>query len=86
MENLASADGYDFTPAIDQKWLTFGDERTGGPPGGMAEAGERMDSAADPPGMGKPDYSYPPYSPERKSIIYPPFPEPYYTFSETFSY
>ena len=87
---------YDFTPAIDQKWLTFGDERTGGPPpdgpppggppGGMAEAGERMDSAAGPPGMGKPDYSYPPYSPERKSIIYPPFPEPYYTFSETFSY
>ena len=77
---------YDFTPAIDQKWLTYGDERKGGPPGGMAEAGERKDSAAAPPGMGKPDYPYPPYSPERPSIIYPPFPEPYYTFSETFSY
>jgi hypothetical protein len=69
---------YDFTPQLDGKWLEFGK------PKGMKEAGERMQ--AMPPGFSQPKYSYPPYSPQRASIIYPPIPEPYYTFSETFSY
>ena len=69
---------YDFTPQLDGKWLEFGG------PKGMQEAGERM--RAMPPGFSKPKYSYPAYSPQRPSIIYPPIPERYYTFSETFSY
>lgn len=70
---------YDFTPQLDGKWLEFGK------PKGMKEAGERMQQEM-PPGFSKPKYSYPSYSPQRPSIIYPPIPEPYYTFSETFSY
>ena len=31
-------------------------------------------------------YKYPSWSPDRKSVITPKFPEPYNTFSETFSY
>lgn len=68
---------YDFTPSLDDKWLDFDKV-------GMAEAGER--DGEMPPGFSKPEYSYPAYSPERPSIIYPKFPEPYYTFDDTFSY
>ncbi|MFO1400988.1 MAG: nuclear transport factor 2 family protein [Steroidobacteraceae bacterium] len=70
---------YDFTPQLDGKWLEFGK------PKGMKEAGERMQQEM-PPGFSKPKYSYPSFSPQRSSIIYPPIPEPYYTFGETFSY
>lgn len=64
----------------------------GAPPGGpggddepMREAGERMGPEL-PPGFRQPAYSYPLWSPLRPSLIYPRLPEPYYTFSETFSY
>jgi hypothetical protein len=39
-----------------------------------------------PPGFRKPTYSYPIWNPLRPGLIYPRLPEPYYTFSETFSY
>jgi hypothetical protein len=51
----------------------------------MREAGERMGGAM-PPGFQQPVYSYPSWSPKRAGLIYPRLPEPYYTFSETFSY
>ena len=64
----------------------------GGPPpsGGKApeaarEAGERMGPQL-PPAFKKPAYSYPSFTPQRPGLIYPRLPEPYYTFSETFSY
>jgi len=61
----------------------------GPPPGGggdepMREAGERQDNGMG--GMQQPHYSYPSWSPKRPGLIYPRIPEPYYTFSETFSY
>jgi len=74
-----------------------GSQEAGGPPGGpggpgagkddgaMKEAGERMEPQL-PPGFRKPAYSYPLWSPKRAGLIYPRLPEPYYTFSETFSY
>jgi len=37
-------------------------------------------------GMLQNPYKYPSWSPDRKNVITPKFPEPYYTFSETFSY
>ncbi|TPD60787.1 nuclear transport factor 2 family protein [Emcibacter nanhaiensis] len=69
---------YDFTPSIENgNWLDKKEDV-------MVQAGERMKDM--PPGFTKPKYSYPTFSPERTSIIYPPIPDPYYTFSETFSY
>jgi len=47
------------------------------PQGQKAEDNQGMKPAADP---------YVSWSPTTKSKIYPKFPEPYYTFSETFSY
>jgi hypothetical protein len=47
------------------------------PQGQKAEDNQGMKPAADP---------YESWSPTTKSKIYPKFPEPYYTFSETFSY
>lgn len=76
---------YDFTPSISSggNWTDFSKK-------GGGEAGERPDGPMGqkelPPGFTKPKYSYPLYSPERPGIIYPKIPEPYYTFSETFSY
>jgi hypothetical protein len=76
---------YDFTPEIGKNsdWFDFS-------PKGPVEAGEKkddkMNAPAMPPGFTKPKYSYPAYSPKRGSKIYPPLPEPYYTFSETFAY
>jgi hypothetical protein len=66
----------------------------GAPGGGGApsadqnkEKGERM-TAEDiaKGGMLQNPYKYPSWSPDRKNILVPKFPEPYYTFSETFSY
>ena len=37
-------------------------------------------------GMLENPYKYQPWTPTRKNVIDPIFPEPYYTFSETFSY
>ncbi len=67
---------YDYTPKLNGDWLDFSDK-------GGAEAGERGDL---PEGFSEPEYSYPAYSPERAATMYPKLPEPYATFSETFSY
>jgi len=69
---------YDYTPSLDGKWTDFSPKK------GMREAGERAQQM--PEGFTKPKYSYPAYSPERAAVIFPRIPEPYYTFSETFSY
>jgi len=62
----------------------------GGPGGAQQsnkEKGETM-TAEDiaKGGMLQNPYKYPSWSPDRKNVITPKFPEPYYTFSETFSY
>ncbi len=78
---------YDFTPGLPEEWTApltgdrAGTQRNQAP---AVEAGERQQGL--PPGFSEPGYSYPAFSPSRPSIIYPPLPEPYYTFSETFSY
>jgi hypothetical protein len=63
----------------------------GGGPGGAQqdnrEKGETLTPEQIAAGGMLPDpYKYPSWSPDRKSVITPKFPEPYYTFSETFSY
>jgi hypothetical protein len=67
----------------------------GAPQGGGAaqnpdqnkEKGERMTAEEIAKGgMLQNPYKYPSWSPDRKNLIVPKFPEPYYTFSETFSY
>ena len=68
---------YDFTPKLDDKWLDFEKK-------GMVQTGERDGEMPD--GFSKPEYSYPSYSMKRAATIYPAIPQPYYTFSETFSY
>ncbi len=82
---------YDYTPSLDEK-MTENLGRKGEPApatagaGGPArEAGERMGGAL-PEGFTKPKYSYPAYRYDRVPVVYPKLPEPYYTFSETFSY
>ena len=82
---------YDFVPGLPQEMM----DRVLGSLGDMAyrpeesgrmlQAGERPDFEL-PPGFRAPLYSYPDYSPQRPGIIYPQFPEPYYTFSETFTF
>jgi hypothetical protein len=66
---------------------------SGGPGGGAQNAdqnkekGERMTAEEIAKGgMLQNPYKYPSWSPDRKNIIVPKFPESYYTFSETFSY
>jgi len=83
---------YDFTPPLPEIWrepLQIKGESDQKPAekaeGPMKEAGERMGQEM-PPGFRKPAYSYPLWSPKRPGLIYPRLPEPYYTFSETFSY
>ncbi|ACM31326.1 nuclear transport factor 2 family protein [Agrobacterium rhizogenes] len=81
---------YDLVPGLPQEMvdpimLALGDMADTGPVEAAREAGERM-SGALPPGFSQPVYSYPVYSPQRPGIMYPRLPEPYYTFSETFSY
>lgn len=83
---------YDFTPAIPKEWtkdFAIGQADPAAAEKAAAaalrEAGERM-SGTLPPGFSKPKFSYPAYSVKRPSIVYPPLPQPYYTFKETFSY
>lgn len=91
---------YDFTPAFPESMtanLGNGVEPepvAGGPGEGGAppqqdnrEKGEKMTAeeiAAG--GMLPQPYPYDSWTPTRKNVIDPIFPEPYYTFSETFSY
>lgn len=79
---------YDFVPGLPEDMLSqlnkqLGDLALGHPlkPTG-GEAGERMGGAL-PEGFRKPNYSYPGYSPQRASVIWPKLPSPYYTFSES---
>lgn len=78
---------YDFTPALDSKWT---DARGGGPPldedkdGKLVQAAERVREL--PEGCTPNPKSYQNWSPTRLPDLGPKFPEPYYTFSETFSY
>lgn len=83
---------YDFTPGLPQEWVKnytkVYDEALANavkPQGEFREAGERA-AFNLPDGFRKPKYSYPAYSPTRPGIIYPPLPQPYYTFKETFNY
>ncbi|GLT01244.1 hypothetical protein GCM10007897_26360 [Sphingobium jiangsuense] len=82
---------YDFTPGLPKEMVAkvleaLGDKAlTGEPAQAMAQAGERADFKL-PEGFTRPVYSYPVYSPQRPGILWPPLPEPYYTFGETFSY
>jgi len=81
---------YDFTPGLDEKMTEKLGRKGEAAPASDAngpgrEAGERMGGAL-PEGFTKPKYSYPAYSYDRVPVIYPKLPEPYYTFSETFSY
>ena len=81
---------YEFTPPIgsESKWTNPNAIR-----GGMREAAEQSEEEQESfMGMRLPDATRPnpnPYaewSPDRVNEIRPRFPEPYYTFSETFSY
>lgn len=81
---------YDLVPNLPREMIdpimkALGDMAQTGPVEAIREAGERMGDEL-PPGFSKPVYSYPDYTPQRPGIMYPPLPEPYYTFSETFSY
>ncbi len=81
---------YDFVPGLPESILSQLNEQLGAlalheplkPVGG--EAGERMRGEL-PPGFRKPLYSYPAYSPQRASKIWPNLPRPYYTFGETYN-
>ncbi|MDB9822197.1 nuclear transport factor 2 family protein [Deltaproteobacteria bacterium] len=53
---------------------------------GAIESGETMDTQVLPEGFTDNTYIYESFSPTRVHEIMPKFPEPYYTFSETFSY
>ena len=57
------------------------------PPGDNREKGEKLTPEEIAKGGMLPSpYSYPAWSPTRRNLIVPKFPEAYYTFSETFSY
>jgi len=93
---------YDFTPGLPESMTAnlgngvapqaaAGEEgaRAGAPPAQQdnREKGERMtpeEIAAG--GMLPNPYKYEAWKPTRKNVVDPIFPEPYYTFSETFSY
>lgn len=81
---------YDFVPGLPAEMVAelnkkLGDLAWKGLAGGVAvESGERMNGAL-PPGFSKPRYSYPAYSPQRASVVYPHLPKPYYTWGETFN-
>lgn len=80
---------YDFVPGlpkemVEQLTKKLGDLAISGTANEAAvEAGERPQDL--PPGFRKPKYSYPAYSPERASVIWPNLPRPYRTFGETFN-
>lgn len=79
---------YDFVPGLPEEMLKqvneqLGDLALGRPLKAVGgEAGER-DSFPD--GFRKPLFSYPAYSPQRASVIWPNLPQSYRTFSETFN-
>ncbi len=79
---------YDFVPGLPESMLAQVNERLGelafkgAAPSLGGEAGER---AGFPAGFRKPLYSYPAYSPQRASVIWPQLPQPYRTFKETFN-
>lgn len=79
---------YDFVPGLPEEMLSqlnaqLGDLALGRPLKPLGgEAGERMEGPL-PEGFRKPLYSYPSYSPQRVSVIWPKLPAPYYTFSES---
>jgi hypothetical protein len=92
---------YDFTPGFPESMTArlgkgappadqAGAPGAGGPPPGAnenKEKGEKMTpEEIAKGGMLQNPYKYPAWSPDRKNILVPKFPEPYYTFSETFSY
>jgi hypothetical protein len=56
------------------------------PPGGGGPQGGQPGGDSTTQGLKPVDDPYESWSPTTKSKIYPRFPEPYYTFSETFSY
>lgn len=65
-----------------------GGGQAGGPPGGggATEAGEMMSGGQADDMIDNTENNYESWSPTRMPSIEPRFPEPYYTFSETFSY
>lgn len=81
---------YDFVPGLPEEMLKAVNEQLGDlalghqlkPVGG--EAGERSGFEM-PEGFRKPLYSYPAYSPQRPSVIWPHLPKPYRTYSETYN-
>ncbi|MFT3763036.1 MAG: nuclear transport factor 2 family protein [Pseudoxanthomonas sp.] len=79
---------YDFVPGLPESMLKqlndqLGDLALGHPLTPVkGEAGERMGGEL-PEGFRKPLYSYPAYSPQRASVIWPKLPEPYSTFSQS---
>lgn len=90
---------YDFTPSFPESMTAnlgngvAPEPVAGGPGGGEAppqdnrEKGEKMTAEEiEAGGMLPNPYKYEAWSPTRKNVIDPIFPEPYYTFSETFSY
>jgi hypothetical protein len=92
---------YDFTPSLPESMTANlgngvapeaaeGEEgaRAGAPPvQDNREKGERMTAEEIAAGGMLPNpYKYEAWSPTRKNVVDPIFPEPYYTFSETFSY
>jgi SnoaL-like domain len=81
---------YDFVPGLPDQMMTairaaLGEQSWAASAGEGREAGERPGFSM-PPGFTKPLYSYPEYSPQRPGLLWPPLPEPYYTFRDTFSY
>jgi len=79
---------YDWVPSIGDDWTKPGAKKQ--QPQAMP-AGDKGDKAAAPPEQAqtktKPNPNvYESWSPTRVSSITPKIPEPYYTFSETFSY
>jgi hypothetical protein len=81
---------YDFVPTFPEAMLSqlneqLGDLALGRPLRPIAgEAGERMGGEL-PPGFRTPLYSYPAYSPQRGSVIWPNLPRPYYSFADTYN-
>ncbi|MFT4249047.1 MAG: nuclear transport factor 2 family protein [Pseudomonas sp.] len=78
---------YDFVSGLPDEMVKqlnaqLGELALGHPLKAVGEAGERMGGQL-PEGFRKPLYSYPGYSPQRPSVIWPKLPEPYYTFNES---
>jgi hypothetical protein len=75
----------------DRSGAPGGGERGGAPAGAQAAGGRGGDRGGQAPGGGggmkyAGQVEVPRWSPTTAPVIHPKFPEPYYTFSETFSY